>query len=186
MAALQPEHGAAAGAGAVPPVPPAPAPDAADRLLGLLSALPLALIVLLTFADVFARYLFSAPIRGSVEIIQFAMALVIFTALPLVTRHRGHVTVSLIDSVLPAAGRRVQRVLCDALSLVALALLTWRLWLQAGDDVAASTHTIVLGWPHAPLTYALCLFAAASTLAMAWLLWGSLRGVNASNKSKSP
>lgn len=162
--------------------PAAPKPDAADRLLGLLSALPLALIVVQTFADVFARYLFAAPIRGSVEIIQFAMALVIFTALPLVTRQRGHVTVSLIDGLLPRAGRRIQRVLCDALSLLALGVLTWRLWLQAGDDVAASTRTIVLGWPHAPLTYALCLFAAASTLAMAWLLWQSLHGVNASNE----
>jgi TRAP-type transport system small permease protein len=152
------------------------APGPAERTLGILCALPLALIVGLTFADVFARYLFAAPIRGSVEIIEFCMALVIFTALPLVTRHRGHVTVSLIDGVVKGALRRVQRVGCDAISTLALALMAWRLWEQAGDDLQSDTRSIVLGWPSAPLTYALCLFATGSALTMLWLTWRSLRG----------
>ena len=152
------------------------APDAADRWLGLASAVPLALIVVLTFADVFARYLFARPIRGSVEIIQYAMALVIFTALPLVTRHRGHVTVSLIDRLVSGRGAWVKQALCDALSLVALALITWRLWAQAASDTASGTRTVVLGLPQAPLAYALCLFAGITTLVMARMLWRTLRG----------
>ena len=150
--------------------------DAADRILTLMSALPLGLIVLLTFADVFARYLFSSPIRGSVEIIQFAMALVIFTALPLVTRKREHVTVSLVDGVLRGGAKRAQQVLCDAISVFALAVLAWRLWLQGGDDLAADTRTIVLGLPQAPLTYAMCAFAALSTAYMLMLLFQQVRG----------
>lgn len=150
--------------------------DAADQILSLLSALPLGLIVVLTFADVFARYLFSSPIRGSVEIIQFAMALVIFTALPLVTRKREHVTVSLVDGVLRGGSRRAQQVLVDAISVFALGVLTWRLWLQGGDDLAADTRTIVLGMPQAPLTYAMCAFAALSTAYMLMLLFQRLRG----------
>ncbi len=146
-----------------------------QRALNLACAVPLALIVLLTFVDVFARYLFAAPLRGSVELVQFAMALVIFTALPLVTRARGHVSVSLIDGVLRGAAARIKTLLCDALSLLALGLITWRLWLQAGDDVRAATRTIVLGLPMAPLTYALCLFSALSTLVMLGLFWHGLR-----------
>lgn len=73
--------------------------DLLFRVLGWLSALPVALIVVLTFADVLGRYVFSSPVRGSLEMIEFAMALVIFTALPLVTRQREHVTVSLIDGM---------------------------------------------------------------------------------------
>ncbi len=154
-----------------------PAPDSRlDRVLGVLTAVPLALIVLLTFADVFARYLFARPIRGSVEIIQYAMALVIFTALPIVTRHRGHVTVSLVDRFLKGGAQRVQRIVCDALSLLALALVTWRLWEQAASDSAGQTKTIVLGLPQAPLAYVMCAFAAFATLVMARLWWGSLRG----------
>ncbi len=148
----------------------------AERVLNIACALPLALIVVLTFADVFARYVFSSPIRGSVEIIQFAMALVIFTALPLVTRRRGHVTVSLVDGLLMGRAGRVKRLLCDVLSVFALAVLTWRLWLQAGSDVQASTRTIVLGWPQAPLTYAMTFCALLSLGVMLWLLWRNLLG----------
>lgn len=155
---------------------PAAPPSVAERALKVLSALPLGLIVLLTFADVFARYLFSAPIKGSVEIIQFAMALVIFTALPLVTRRRGHVTVSLIDGLVSGWVRGLKVVLCDVLSVLALALMTWRLGLQALADVSSQTVTIVLGWPQAPLTFTMAAFSLLSTLAMLALLWHSLRG----------
>lgn len=150
--------------------------DVLGRVLGLLSALPLALIVVLTFADVFARYLFAAPIRGSVEIIQYAMALVIFSALPLVTRMRGHVTVSLIDSLVRGRVAQLRQVLCDALSLAALLLVTWRLWEQAASDAASSTRTVVLGLPQAPLAYVLCAFGAMSSAIMAGMLWQGLRG----------
>lgn len=149
--------------------------DGLDRLLGVLCAIPLALIVLLTFADVFARYLFARPIRGSVEIIQYAMALVIFTALPIITRHRGHVTVSLVDRFLKGGVERVQRIVCDALSMLALALITWRLWEQAQSDLQGNTRTVVLGLPQAPLAWAMCAFAALATLVMARLLWRSVR-----------
>lgn len=138
--------------------------DRIDRLLGLLSAVPLALIVLLTFADVFARYLFSRPIRGSVEMVEFAMALVIFTALPLVTRHRGHVTVSLIDGLVRGRAASIKRLACDALSALALGLMAWRLALHGADDFEANTRTIVLGWPQAPLTWAMAALATLSAM----------------------
>ena len=159
--------------------PDSPSPDssdALDRLLGVLSAIPLALIVVLTFADVFARYVFAAPIRGSVEIIQYAMAMVIFTALPLVTRHRGHVSVSLVDKFMRGRADQVRRALCDAISVIALALVTWRLAAQGASDLQAGTKTVVLGLPQAPLAFAMSAFAALATLAMAWLLVRTLRG----------
>jgi TRAP-type transport system small permease protein len=142
----------------------------------VLCALPLGLIVLLTFVDVFARYVFSRPIRGSLEIIQYAMALVIFTALPVVTRHRGHIVVSLIDKYMTGGRKRVQQVVCDALSLLALALITWRLWEQGFSDQAGKTQSIVLGMPQAPLSWTLCVLAALATLVMVALLWRSLKG----------
>lgn len=166
-------------AAALEPAAVAAAPDpsdALDRLLGLLSAIPLALIVVLTFADVFARYVFAAPIRGSVEIIQYAMAMVIFTALPLVTRHRGHVSVSLVDKIVRGRADQVRRALCDAVSVVALALITWRLAAQAASDLQAGTKTVVLGLQQAPLGFAMSAFAALATLVMAWLLLRTLRG----------
>jgi TRAP-type transport system small permease protein len=143
-----------------------------ETALGLLCAVPLAVILAVTFLDVFARYLFSAPIRGSVEIIEFAMALVIFGALPLVTRSRGHVTVGLLDGVVgTGAGRRIKQLLCDALSVIALALLAWRLWGHAGGQLEEASRSIVLGLPHAPLTYVMFALALLSMLLMLALMW---------------
>lgn len=153
-----------------------PATRLLDRTLGLLCAIPVALIVALTFADVFARYLFAAPIRGSLELIEFAMAMLIFTALPLVTRDRGHVTVSLVDGLVRGPARRLKAGLCDAVSTVALGLMAWRLWVQAGGDLEAGHRTMMLALPNAPLVYAMAALAGLSALLMATLTWHSLRG----------
>ncbi len=149
--------------------------DALDRWLGWMSSLPLGLIVVLTFLDVFARYVFSAPIRGSLEIIQYAMALSIFAALPLVTRHRGHVTVSLIDSALGAGALRWKTRICDLISWVALTLMSWRLWIYAGESLEQKQQTIVLALPQGPLVYALTVFAGLSSVIVLWGLMRSFR-----------
>lgn len=145
-----------------------------ERALGVLSALPVALIVALTFVDVFGRYVFASPVRGSVEIIEQAMALVIFTALPLVTRQRQHVSVGLFDGQRPGLARRLRVTLCDAISTLALAVMTWRLAVQALDDHANGTASVVLGLPQAPLGAALAVLSATATLMMLGLAWQSL------------
>ena len=154
--------------------PTEPRPDALHRTLAWLSAVPVALIVVLTFADVLGRYLFSSPVRGSVEIIEFAMALLIFTALPLVTRRRGHVTVSLIDGLVTGRGQQLKQMLCDAISALALGVLTWRLYVQGRDDLESGSATIVLGLPHAPLSFALTALAGLSTVLVLSLIWRTL------------
>lgn len=152
-----------------------PAPSAFDRWLGIATAVPLFGIVTLTFFDVFARYLFAAPIRGSLEIIQFAMAIVIFTALPLVTRSREHVTVSLIEGLVKTrTARRLKQLACDTLSLLAVSLIAWRLWVQAGEDLASDTRTIVLRWSMAYLGYFMAVFATISAAIIAVQIWRAL------------
>ena len=155
--------------------------DALDRWLGWMSSVPLGLIVVLTFVDVFARYVFSAPIKGSLEIIQYAMALSIFAALPLVTRHRGHVTVSLIDGLLGASAMLWKTRICDAISFLALALMSWRLWIYAGESIEQKQQTIVLALPQGPLVYALAVFAAVSSALVFWGLWRSVSRQGASS-----
>ncbi|MDI9330345.1 MAG: TRAP transporter small permease [Alphaproteobacteria bacterium] len=148
-----------------------PSDDSLDRALGILSSIPLGLIVVLTFIDVFARYLISAPIKGSLEIIQYAMALSIFAALPLVTRHRGHVTVSLIDGMLGVGALRFKTIVCDLISLLALGLMSWRLWVYASESTEQKQQTIVLALPQGPLVYALSVFAALTSVLVLIDLW---------------
>lgn len=147
-----------------------------NRLLEVVCALPLLVIVLITFFDVFARYLFSAPIKGSVEMIEFAMALVVFGALPLVTRKRLHVSVSLVDGFFTGVGRQIKIFVCDLLSAAALAILTWRLYAVALDELDYGSETLVLMMPFWPLYSAMTLLAGISTLIVLFMGLASLLG----------
>jgi hypothetical protein len=71
--------------------------------------------------------------------------------------------------------RRFKVATCDAVSCVALALLTWRLWLQAIEDLEGRNATLVLGLPHAPLVFSMTLLAAVATALMLVMTWNSVR-----------
>lgn len=147
-----------------------------DKVLGLMSAAPLALILVLTFADVLMRYILAQPVRGSSEIIQFAMALTIFAALPVVTRHREHISVSLTNNLFRGSMRTVRLLVCDGISLLGLALIAWRLGIQAFEYIDSKTATIVLGLGMAPLTFAMCAFAVLTCIVVVLQMIETLRG----------
>ena len=65
----------------------------------------------LTFLDVLGRYVFSAPIQGTFEIVGLLLGVVTFAALPLVTHSRTHITVDLFDSFIRGKFRWVQQFL---------------------------------------------------------------------------
>ena len=146
-----------------------------DVLLGWMSAAPLALILLLTFADVLMRYLFAMPVRGSSEMIQFAMALTIFAALPVVTRQREHIVVGIISDLVRGRVRMVKLLFCDGLSLLALGLMTWRLGIQAFEYIESKSATIVLRLEMAPLAFVMCAFSLATCVVVALQMVQTLR-----------
>jgi TRAP-type transport system small permease protein len=141
-----------------------------EWVLGAIACLLMLMIVGLTFVEVFTRYLFARPIKGASEIIQFAMALLIFTGLPLITARRGHVTVSLIEGAIRGALKRFVEVVVDACSLAASGLIAWRLWLHADSLEQSKEATIVLGLPTAPLVYAMSGLAGITVIVQLVLL----------------
>ena len=86
-------------------------------------------MMVLTFSDVLARYLFNSPIRGAFEITEMLMGVVVFGALPLVTMRRQHVVDSILFDKLPLAVRRVLAVGFDLLGATVCAVMAWRMWL---------------------------------------------------------
>jgi TRAP-type C4-dicarboxylate transport system permease small subunit len=59
---------------------------------------------------------------------------------------------------------RVKTILCDLISLLALLLMSWRLWIYAGESIEEKQQTIVLALPQGPLVYVLSVFAALTSL----------------------
>jgi TRAP-type transport system small permease protein len=152
----------------------------AGRVLGTVAALVLFAMMALTFVDVAGRKLFSRPVYGAYELTEFLMGTLIFCALPLVTAREGHVTIDVLDHLLPAWVGRWQRGIVGLVSTGALAFIAWRLWgLSAGHS---QTHevTMTLRIPHGPfsrLFAVMAALAAAACLAVSWEYLAGRRAV---------
>ena len=104
----------------------------ADAVLGIAASAILLVLMLVTFVDVVARYLFNFPLRGAFEFTELLLLVLIFAGLPLVSHADEHVTMDFIDRVLPPHGTRALvravHVLCAAIMF----FLTWQMWIKAG------------------------------------------------------
>ena len=62
----------------------------ASRVLNIIGVTCLVLMMLLTVSDVFMRYVFTQPIKGSVELTEYLMAVVGFFGLAWCAIKKGH------------------------------------------------------------------------------------------------
>jgi TRAP-type C4-dicarboxylate transport system permease small subunit len=86
-----------------------------------------ALIVMMgvTLADVFLRYLFNSPIRGAYELVEAMLVVFVFHGMSTVFLQRRNIVIDLIDSVVPRAIVTALIRVSDALTVVTLALFAY-------------------------------------------------------------
>jgi TRAP-type transport system small permease protein len=107
----------------------------------------------LTFVDVVMRYVVNRPLRGSLEITELLLLVLIFAGLPLVTHADEHVTMDLIDRLLADRGRRLLRRVVELASAGLMFLLTWLMWSKAARVSAYGDTTDVLRIVVGPFVY---------------------------------
>ncbi len=82
-------------------------------------------------ADVIARGIFHAPIRGVVEMVIFSLILIVFLQLPDVVRSdrltRSDGFLGMLSSRAPGAGNTLGRVI-NAAAAIFMALIAWTVW----------------------------------------------------------
>ena len=93
-----------------------PAIRIADRVYTLLDRLrvaqlrlaSIALVVMMgvTLADVFLRYVFNSPIRGAYELVEAMMVVFVFNGMSTAFLQRRNIVIDLIDSFAPRPCRR--------------------------------------------------------------------------------
>jgi TRAP-type C4-dicarboxylate transport system permease small subunit len=138
-------------------------------LCGTLAAVALFAIMLLTLVDVSGRKFVSTSVPGSLEMTELLMVVVIFAALPLVSLRGEHVVFDTLDSMLPRAVVRVQRVLVDLLSVALLGGLAWLMWVKAGNMASYGDVTSQLKLPLGPFVYAMSVLCAVTAFVHALL-----------------
>lgn len=143
-------------------------------LRGLI-ALDVFAMMALIFVDVFLRYLFSAPIPGGFEIVQFMLAILIFTSLPLVTWAEGHIVVSIFEKFF--VGRRgvIQKIGVTIVSIASLLLIAFLMWRQAESLQSSQQVTGFLEWRIFPIAYFMCALSLIAVAIQVIMLWHFLR-----------
>ena len=123
-----------------------------EGLLGVAASAILLAMMLLTFVDVVARYVFNRPLRGAFEVTELMLLVLIFAGLPLVSFADEHARHGLHRP--PARARAAQRLLeraVQALCAAFMFLLAWLVWLKADRIWAYRDATDVLRIVYGPV-----------------------------------
>lgn len=151
--------------------PPPQPTDLFGRLcswLSDISALVLFALMIMTCVDVFGRYLFNSPLDGGTELTEFALAIIVFAAIPVVTLTGGNVVVELIDfKMSAAAGARAKRLL-DLIWAVVFAGIAYGIWKLGARAIKRSEISEYL---HIPVGYVLYFTVACLALGAVACLW---------------
>ena len=116
-------------------------------VLEIISATLLSVMMALTFVDVIGRYVFTAPVFGAAEMIQFLLAMTIFGGLSLINASDSHITVELFEPWLKRHIPRLQPVIVQSFSVLVMAIIAWQLTVFAIEAHELGSFTVVLEWP---------------------------------------
>lgn len=108
------------------------------------------------------------PINGDYELVEAGMAFAIFAFLPFCQTVRGHATVDLFTSGLPANANRFIDVIAELLLAGLLLLLAWRMWIGMTDKLRYGETTFSLQFP---VWWAYAIAELAAIVAAGIALW---------------
>jgi TRAP-type transport system small permease protein len=99
--------------------------DRLQRIQLLLAAIALIVLMLITVTDVFLRYLFNSPVRGSYDLVECTLLVFVFNGMAAGFFQRRNIVIDLIDSAVGRVGTEILVRIADILSVVCLGLLFW-------------------------------------------------------------
>jgi TRAP-type transport system small permease protein len=135
-----------------------------ELLLGAIAGALLFGMMTLTFVDVVLRYIFNAPLQGSFEITELMLVVLIFAALPLVSRREEHVVMDFLDRFLALRIYRALRAFEHIVSGAVMIGLGCLLWQKAAKLAAYGDTSAVLRIELAPFVYAISLLIFVTAL----------------------
>jgi TRAP-type transport system small permease protein len=133
-----------------------------STLCGVLAALALFGIMMLTLVDVSGRKLLDTSVTGSLEVTELLLVVVIFAGLPLVSLQGEHVVFDSLDPLIPRWLKRVQQVLVDLACAAALLGVAWLMASKGGQMTEYGDLTAQLKLPLGPFVYVMSALCAVT------------------------
>lgn len=152
-------------------------------ILGPVASIVLFFMMALTFVDVIGRYLFNSPVVGGVELTEFAMAIVIFLGLTLLCCEEGHVVVDIFDGFVPKGMKPIQNVMVNIVNFIVMGVISWQLWIKAGEAIEYGDRTQFLSLPMGPLIYFMSLMTGISSVIMLFIMVKSIKTTDTTTES---
>ena len=144
------------------------------RLMALAGGWVLVALMIYTVIDVVLRYVFNQPFRGSLEITEFSMAVIVFLGIAYCGWLGGHVAVDILERPLEDPRLRFIPVVLTFTSALLFAAIAW---LTASDAIFAS-HRIsnMMRWPHWPFQVVVAFGSAMYAITLLIQCVSMLRG----------
>jgi tripartite ATP-independent transporter DctM subunit len=124
----------------------------------------LTLLMTLMTLDVILRYIFNRPIPGSMETLEFILAILVAFGFGYTAMKKGHVSVSVFTDKLSPKGQAYVETINSLICLVLSALVTWQLVLFGNLMLSGGMTTSVLRLPVYPVVYAVAFGFAVLSL----------------------
>ena len=138
-----------------------------------LAASVLFVLMAMTFADVVLRSVANNPIESATELTRIFMAIIVFSALPMVSWKGKHIVVDLMDTLFSRRLARMRDILIDLLCGMILVLPAKRVWELAERARDFGDVTEYLGFPQHVTGWFIAFFA--SVTAAAFIMRGLTR-----------
>lgn len=142
---------------------------AVDVLIGLIKrvgATALTGMMVVTVIDVILRKV-GTPIFGAVEIVSFMATIVLACAMPLTHVEKGHVGVDLFVRRYSDKTRNSIDMVTSGLAAVLFGLVTWQMYLYAGDMRRSGEVSMSLEFPTYYIVYLVAIAFGVLTLVIA-------------------
>ena len=140
-------------------------------LPSLLAATVLFLLMAMTFFDVILRSVVNDPIESATELTRLFMAIMVFSALPVISWRGEHIVVDLLDPLFSRGLARIRNVIVNLLGGALLLWPAWRVWALAER---ARTYGDVTEYLNIPQFYIAYFIAVATFITAAVMV---VRGI---------
>ncbi len=142
-----------------------------SRGVSIVAIVFLLAMMILTVSDVFLRYVFNAPIKGSMELTQYFMIVAGFLGVAWCAVKRGHLKVDFVVNRLPPRYKAIVDTITLILAMTVIPLVGWEGLVKARDTQLDKTVSSFLHIPAFPfyivmgLGYALMFLVLLTVLA---------------------
>jgi TRAP-type C4-dicarboxylate transport system permease small subunit len=113
-------------------------------------SIALAMLMFLTVADVFGRYLLNRPVPGTFELTEMLMVPIVFLALGLAQHRNEHIALDLAYNYFPSRQKKITDVVVDLINVVVVLGITWQLYEYSVRMAEGNYTTAVLQLPIHP------------------------------------